>query len=369
MNKGTAIAAGTLSLLVLAGGITAASVFHKDVTLQVDGQTTPHAQAFGMTVDDVLEANHIMIGDGDIVSPAADSVVNDGQTITVRYLKHVTLTIDGQAVPLTTTEATLADAIDAAAAQLPDVEGASISVPTSSPLPRTGLTVAITTPKDIKLVVGGAKAKALTTTSATVGALLADQGIQASADDRLSPASETPIAEGMTVKLDRVAITTKQLTEAVPFKTVTKNNSSLWKGETRTTAVGKDGQAKRTYRITTVNGKVTDRVVESETIVVKPVDQVIENGTKTSPNGVGINLARAAQWDKIARCESGGRWHINTGNGYHGGLQFNLQTWRSVHGQDFAARPDQATREQQITVANRLYAKRGFQPWTCRRVL
>ena len=71
-------------------------------------------------------------------------------------------------------------------------------------------------------------------------------------------------------------------------------------------------------------------------------------------------------WDRIAFCESSGNWHINTGNGYFGGLQFNLPTWTSVAGEDFAARPDLASRDEQITVANRLYAARGLQPWSCR---
>ena len=71
-------------------------------------------------------------------------------------------------------------------------------------------------------------------------------------------------------------------------------------------------------------------------------------------------------WDRIAQCESTGRWNINTGNGYYGGLQFSLATWRSVNGPDFAAYPHQASRAEQITVANRLYALRGLQPWGCR---
>ncbi len=79
-----------------------------------------------------------------------------------------------------------------------------------------------------------------------------------------------------------------------------------------------------------------------------------------------LDLSRAAMWDRIAKCESGGRWNINTGNGYYGGLQFNNATWLSVNGDDFARRADLATRAEQITVANRLYAKRGLQPWACR---
>ena len=71
-------------------------------------------------------------------------------------------------------------------------------------------------------------------------------------------------------------------------------------------------------------------------------------------------------WDRIAQCESGGNWHINTGNGYYGGLQFAHSTWLANGGADFAARADLASREQQITVANRLYAKSGLQPWGCK---
>ena len=75
-----------------------------------------------------------------------------------------------------------------------------------------------------------------------------------------------------------------------------------------------------------------------------------------------------ATWDRLAQCESGGNWAINTGNGYYGGLQFDISTWNAYGGAAFAPRPDLATREQQITVAEALYAKRGFQPWPACRI-
>ncbi len=68
-------------------------------------------------------------------------------------------------------------------------------------------------------------------------------------------------------------------------------------------------------------------------------------------------------WDALAKCESGGNWSINTGNGYYGGLQFSLGTWEGYGGGEFAEYPHEATREQQITVAERLHTARGFQPW------
>jgi hypothetical protein len=72
-------------------------------------------------------------------------------------------------------------------------------------------------------------------------------------------------------------------------------------------------------------------------------------------------------WDALAQCESGGNWAINTGNGYYGGLQFSEGTWLGYGGGEFAPYAHLATREQQIIVAERLHAARGFQPWpACR---
>ncbi len=73
----------------------------------------------------------------------------------------------------------------------------------------------------------------------------------------------------------------------------------------------------------------------------------------------GTNLARAAMWDRIAACESTSNWSINTGNGYYGGLQFSASTWRAYGGAAFAALPHQASRAEQITIANVVYDKRG----------
>ncbi len=70
-------------------------------------------------------------------------------------------------------------------------------------------------------------------------------------------------------------------------------------------------------------------------------------------------------WDRIAQCESSGNWSINTGNGYYGGLQFDIRTWLGAGGGQYAPRADLATRAEQITIANRVYASRGLQPWSC----
>ena len=81
---------------------------------------------------------------------------------------------------------------------------------------------------------------------------------------------------------------------------------------------------------------------------------------------VGLTTAHAAtenQWDRVADCESGGNWHINTGNGYYGGLQFSQGTWVNNGGQQFAPRADLATRDEQMIVANRVLARQGWGAW------
>ncbi|MFJ1975115.1 transglycosylase family protein [Streptomyces sp. NPDC087903] len=71
-------------------------------------------------------------------------------------------------------------------------------------------------------------------------------------------------------------------------------------------------------------------------------------------------------WDRIARCESGGNWHINTGNGYYGGLQFSAGTWRAYGGTAYAPTADQASRSQQISVAAKVQRAQGWGAWpTC----
>jgi len=65
-------------------------------------------------------------------------------------------------------------------------------------------------------------------------------------------------------------------------------------------------------------------------------------------------------WDKLAQCESSGNWSINTGNGYYGGLQFTMDTWTAYGG---TGSPANASREQQIAVAERVLAGQGWGAW------
>lgn len=122
-----------------------------------------------------------------------------------------------------------------------------------------------------------------------------------------------------------------------------------------------------------LDGKVDAATVLAET--VQDIAAAQQAGyaapAATAPASAPAPVAAPAStsgtnWDAVAACESGNNWSINTGNGYQGGLQFSPSTWNGYGGQEFAPTADQATREQQIVVAERVRAGQGMGAWpTC----
>ncbi|MFD4508750.1 transglycosylase family protein [Streptomyces sp. NPDC058457] len=81
---------------------------------------------------------------------------------------------------------------------------------------------------------------------------------------------------------------------------------------------------------------------------------------------VSAHAADGSTWDQVAECESGGSWSADNGTGYYGGLQMSLDDWSKYGGLDYAGTPDQASRSQQIAVAEKILADQGTKPWrTC----
>ncbi len=368
------LAIGLAAATVASGGV-AVAAYHKTLSLSVDGQTRAVA-LFGSTVKDALDHEGIRVGDHDIVAPGLGSALHDGETVVVRYGRLLDLTIDGRTEKVWTNDTTVGTALSDLA--LRNTDGAVLSASRSMTIGRQGLSLTITTPKRVTLTADG-KTRTVTTTAADVAALLGAEHLTLGAYDELAPAASTTVTAGMKVTVRRVVIKTVTESQPIAHATTRQPSNALYAGQQQTSVVGKDGVKVLTIRQVWVDGRLRSSTTVSTKATTQPVTEVVIVGAKqqpvvtaapststsTSASGAGLNLANSAMWDRIAQCESGGNWQINTGNGYYGGLQFDYSSWLANGGADFAPRADLATRDQQITVANRYYARAGLSPWGC----
>jgi uncharacterized protein YabE (DUF348 family) len=366
----TLVGAGA-ALLLTVGGVGAAQL-DKAVTLSVDGVSS-QAHVFGSTVGDLLDSEGITLAEGDVVSPAEEAPLQDGDVVAVNYIRPVNLTIDGKTRELRTTETTVDGVLAALGLRSPD---ARLSASRSQGIGRSGLSLTVTTPKDLTVVADGKTVKR-TVTAATVAEALEGLKIKLGSKDQVSPKADAVIADGAKIVVKRVTTKKSTSTQSVAFTTVQKKSGDLYEGSTKVERQGANGTRTVTVEQTVVDGKVSKTREVSSKVTKEPVSRILLVGTKSRPvakttassgssSGGAINLARAAMWDRVAQCESGGNWSINTGNGYYGGLQFSGSTWLAYGGADFASRADLASRAEQITVANRVYADNGLSQWGCK---
>ena len=351
-----------MSLVAVAAlGTVGFAHFDTSVNLSVDGKTSAVHMFGGGNVADVLANQDITVGPHDVIAPDLSTPISDGQKVVVRYGRLLTVTVDGQTKKYWTTSTTVAGALVDLGIR---ADSAKLSVSRSQPLGRAGLTMSVTTPKDVTVAVDGRTLTARTT-SATVAELLAELKVTLGAKDRVTPALTTMITDSaFKVAVARVTQKSITATETVDFATQRKSDATMYTGDTKTLTAGQPGAKIVTYLATLVNGKVESRTVTSSRVTTAPVTRILAVGTKARPMVTG-STANQAMWDRIAQCESGGNWSINTGNGYYGGLQFATSTWLSNGGGQYAARADLATRLEQIAVANRLYASSGLSAWGC----
>jgi len=358
----------------LVAGAVGFVAFDKSVALSVDGKTST-VHLFGSTVADVLNHQGIKLDKHDIVAPAVTTALGDNQRVVVRYGRLLTVTVDGKTQEFWTTSTTVSGALAELGIR---ADSAKLSVSRSQPLGRLGLVMSVTTPKNITVSVDGKKLNT-TTTSATVADLLAELKVSVGANDRVAPAPSTALTQSLNVVVGRVTQKTVSTTEAIAFGIQQRTDSTMYTGTSNTLTAGKSGQRLVVHVQTWVDGKLESDKIGSSHVVTAPVAQVVAVGSMSPPVAAapapasasgpvtsgGGSSVNAAMWDRIAQCESGGNWAINSGNGYYGGLQFDSQTWLGNGGGAFAPRADLASRTQQIAVANKVYAARGLAPWGC----
>jgi uncharacterized protein YabE (DUF348 family) len=368
------VAAG--AALAVAGTSVGWAALNKDVTMSVDGSPSTVTTTAG-TVGELLQDEGIEVSSRDIVAPDVSAKVTDGTRVAVQFARQVTFTVDGEKKTVWTTATSLDQALGALGV---NTAGADLSTSRSASIGREGLAVDVDTLKTVTIKAAGKK-RQVKTTGTTVKDALAAAKIKVDGDDRLSADLDETLEDGAALTWTKVDVTKETKKQDVAFDTVRKESSKLARGTTRTDTAGREGTRTLTFTVVRENGKVTKRTQVSSKITEAPRDQVVLVGTKApkppaapkpanrsgsssnssgSSGGSAPSVASGSVWDRLAQCESGGNWSINTGNGFYGGLQFTPSTWRGYGG---TGMPHQASREQQIAVAKKVQAGQGWGAW------
>ena len=323
------------------------------VTLVIDGHTK-NIDTQASDVAGALKGAGYHVGPHDLVAPSLHAHVKDGTKIVLNQGRLLHLLVDGQKRDVWTTAPTVAQALAALGYTSSDF----VSVSRSKRLPLGPTDISLRTPKTVS-VLHDHKTQQVVTTAADVAQLLRELNLGLDANDRVTPAAATALTPGLVVKVQRVVV--KQVTKTLnlDYAVTQRKDAAMYEGHTKVLTSGRTGTARVTYELTYVDGKLVARKIVHRVVTRTPRTQVEKVGTKNPPAPKSSGL----DWDAVAQCESGGNWHINTGNGFYGGLQFDYGTWLSNGGGAYAPRADLATREQQIAIATKVYDARGSSPW------
>ncbi|MDN4159924.1 resuscitation-promoting factor [Nocardioides abyssi] len=346
------VALAAVVALAVAGSTLGYSALSKSVTLSIDGEPS-EVSSMASTVGDVLEDQGVEVSARDQVAPGLEEQVSDGMEISVRFARPVELTVDGD----TSTHWVTATEVAGALGQIgEDYRGADLSVSRGGSIDRGGVELEVVTPKTLEVKLADKPWRKRTVTALTVSEALEQLGVDVEQRDETKPRLDAEIADGDRIVFTDVRVVTKKVRgEAIDFSTTEREDDSMPEGESTTVRAGREGARNVTYRLTYRNGELVGRVVKKAQVTRAPVDAIVRVGTQEAP--AAPNYAGGGTvWDALAKCESGGNWAINTGNGYYGGLQFNLGTWRAYGGPGY---PHQQSRETQIAIAEKVRAATG----------
>ena len=358
---------GMLATLVVGGGVAVAG--QKSVTLDVNGDII-QASTMSGDVEGALKSAGVEIDNRAMVTPALDEAISDNSKITVRSARTVALTIDGKQEQIDTTALTVGSLLD----QIGRSDAASnLSEARNQEIPLDGMELEIVTPKKFTLNDGGEDGR-MSLPARTVGEIFEMRGTPLGKDDKVTPAANTPLKEGMHVEVTRIANREETKVEEIPAPERVKEDPNMPEGEEKVVEKGAPGKARVVATVRTVNGEEVSRKEKSSKEITAPKERVIIRGTKKADKGEGKDkgsntgaaapaVANGSVWDQLAQCEAGGDWSINTGNGFSGGLQFTPSTWAAFGGTEYAPEAWQASREQQIAVAEKVQAAQGWGAW------
>ena len=233
MRRSLQLSLFAVVLLGLIGGTLAFFVAQKSVTLTVDGQVRT-VGTYADTVGEVLDDEGLEPAAHDVLLPASAESVRDGDTVILNRARPLELTVDGVSRQVYVTALSVDEALGQLGFRADDLV---LSASRSERLPLQGMELTITTPKDIVLVSDGQQ-RVVTTTAATAGDLLAEQGITLSETDKTSLYLNQGLLNRMRLQVYRVQVNETAETTEVPFEKVETPDPNAFVGERTVTAPG-----------------------------------------------------------------------------------------------------------------------------------
>lgn len=348
------------ALLIGLGALAALYVARDaSITITVDGQPR-HLNTFATTVGGALADVGLHPGPHDRVLPPVGTRVHQGEQIAFDRGRLLHLTVDGQPVQdwVTTTS------VSAALAQLGLARaGEFVSVPVSSPIPLTGMTLQVRLPQRVEVLADG-RAHRVVTTAPRVADVLAALHIVLRHQDRITvPVDRYPLT-GMVIRVIRVDGAVVDDNVAIPFSVVRRPDSGLVQGDDPVVVPGVDGVLVRVYQLTYLDHRLAARRLVRSFVAEQPTTEVIDEGTAPPPPPPAYGSYAGLgdlNWAALANCESGGNPQAVSPNGeYYGLYQFALATWYSVGG---TGNPIYASASEQTYRAEILYSRDGAGAW------
>jgi uncharacterized protein YabE (DUF348 family) len=308
-------------------------------------------------VIDVVKENGFDVGDRDDLYPAATDEVHSSDTIVLRRSRPLQISLDGQdSRQVWTTASTVDDAL----AQLQMTDKAPAAASRGSRVPLAGMSLPVVSAKTVQINDGGAE-RTVHLPAPNVAGLLEAAGVPLQQRDTVDPPAWSPVIDGMQIQVTRIRL--EKVTERLPLPPNNQRIEDPTMNMSRQVVEdpGTPGTQDVTFAVAKVNGVETGRLPVANVVVVPARDGVLRVGAK--PGTEVPEVRDGAVWDALARCEAGGNWAINTGNGFYGGVQFDQNTWERNGGLRYAARADLATREEQIAIAEVTRARQGWGAW------
>lgn len=345
------VATGGLVAALAVGGAATVLAYDK-VTVEVDGKIQ-EVSVISTAADNVLSKAGVSKKDGDVVQQQGD--LSNGGKLVYRSAKPVSLTIDGVKKEMKTNAVT----VDELVKSLSEVSDKDKVKTSSKRIPAEGISLDIVTAKDIVLKDAGKDAP-MSIAAVDVADLLKQRGIELKDGDTVEPSLDTKLTNGMKVDVSRTIEENKTELAEIPVVENIIEDPELFEDERVVEQPAEPGQKEMLVKVVSRDGEELAREVVKETVMVEPGTATVRQGTKPR---IAAPAAGYGVWDELAQCESGGNWAIDTGNGFSGGLQFTDSTWAAYGGTEYAPRASQASREQQIAVAERVQAGQGWGAW------